>query len=90
MADACNCLTCQVTTMLKAEAERRGGTVEATEIIGLAVDLLAAVMHGVAPEGRKALAFGTSLALAIRLKQLDEAAAGSGVVPTHEPEARVQ
>lgn len=90
MADACNCLTCQATTMLKAEAERRGGAVEATEIIGLAVDLLAAVMHGVAPDGRKVLAFSTSLALATRLKQLDEATAESGIAPTHEPEARVQ
>lgn len=88
MADACNCLTCQATTMLKAEADRRGGEVDANEIVTLAVDLLAAVLQKVPADLRPIVAFTVSASLSAKLKQMD--AAAGGIAPTHEPEARVQ
>lgn len=88
MADACNCLTCQATKMLKDEADRRGEEIEATEVVALAVDLLAAVLQKVPADLRPIVAFTVSANLSAKLKQID--AAAGAIIPTHEPEARVQ
>ncbi|MGA0564134.1 hypothetical protein ACO2RV_16945 [Ancylobacter sp. VNQ12] len=87
MADACKCLTCQVEAMLTAEVARRGSLIESTEIVSLAVDLLASAMHGMNQEQRAFIALTTSVTLSTRLKMMDAAGAPQ---PTHQPEARVQ
>ncbi|WP_428029773.1 hypothetical protein [Ancylobacter sp.] len=88
MADACNCLTCQAEKIIAAEVDPRGAKIEAMEIISLAVDLLASALSGLSVNKRVLLSIVISKALSERLTAMD--AQAGGIVPTHEPEARVQ
>ena len=88
MADACNCLQCQADKMIAAEVERRTEKIDCNEIVSLAVHLLSIGMAGLSAEHRRAMSLTAGMALSARLKELD--ALAGGIVPTHEPEARVQ
>ena len=88
MADACNCLQCQVDNLIAADVAKRGAKIDCTEIVSLAVHLLSVGMAGLDATERRLMSLSAGLALSTRLKALD--AQAGGIVPTHEPEARVQ
>lgn len=89
MADACNCLQCQVDKMIDVEVKARGARIDCTEIVGLAVHLLSAGMAWLNAEQRRLMSLSAGMALAARLKDID-AITADGIAPTHKPEARVQ
>lgn len=88
MSATCNCLTCQTERMIEAEVQRRGQKLDGTEVIALAIDLLASAMSGMSGEMRSFTAKAISLALSAKLDRLDSGMAGDGRIERRE--ARVQ
>ena len=87
MADAGTSLEHQFIHMIAAEADRRGETIEAVEVINAALAILALSIQAIDPDLRAKMALAVGPALSTRLKNLGLREAGELVV---QPEARVQ